>query len=117
MARLAAQREHLEGLYAVVEMEFETAKEAADEARLRELLAVANEQLRWGREDPPPPTITLTLSDSLRARLMSLALRVGNERLADAHHDRAQGARVDRRRERVARSMVAFHEHNQSASG
>ena len=115
MATITANREHLHGLAAVVELEFEAACEATDRDRLRELLSVANEQLRWG-QDEPMRKITVELSPSLRARLLSLAQQVGHKRLAENHRDRARGVRVDRRREREALSMLALYEHNQRAA-
>jgi len=117
MATVTAHRAHLMGLYAVVGMEFEEACDANDLERIREVRAVGDEQLGWGQLNyDPPRTITVKLSASLRERLLSRAHQVGHDYMADLHRDRARGIRVDRERERKARSMLALCEHNRKAT-
>ncbi len=80
MATVTAHRAHFVGLYAVVGMEYEEARDANDRERIRELRAVGDEQLGWGQLNYDPPR-TITVKLRLPSRKASQSRAPGRPRL------------------------------------
>ena len=123
MAALTVHPEHVDGVRALIEMEFEGACEvgelAVELAPLRELIAVCDD-LGWDSGTWQPwrdaHAVDVPLSGELLDKLTAMAWREGTGRLADIREgcmSHIQPSSDVEQLEREARSMLAWHQYMQ----
>lgn len=88
MATITVHSVQVHGLHYTLDREFESACEAEDLPRLRQLIALGD-QVGW--ETSAYTGGDARLPDPLLERLVALAWEMGNSQLADLHFHRARG--------------------------
>ncbi len=117
MATITIHPEHVDGLRYMIDSEFESACDSQDPDRLRELIPVGDIVGWRGYRQPwRHEPVEIPLSAELLDKLTTFAWEAGNEIMADVHLNRVGGNHLadPKSDERIARSMLAFHEHMQA---